>query len=92
MDEENTGFTITWDDEHVSSYSFDWLKKRSFTEKTHQERLRFFNQEPDRVYWSSGYIQENLPVFQFDQVLVVLHLIRHLVFALIYFNSLFILI
>lgn len=57
---------VTWEDDHVSSFSHDWLREYGFTADKQQERET--NLSLPLVLWNNATMQDKVPKFKFDDV------------------------
>ena len=57
---------VTWEDDHVSSFSHDWLREYGFTADKQQEREA--NLSLPLVLWNNATMQDKVPKFKFDDV------------------------
>ena len=57
---------MTWEDDHVSSFSDDWLREYGFTADKQQERET--NLSLPLVLWNNATMQDKVPKFKFDDV------------------------
>ena len=63
----NNVMTITWNDGHVSTYTYDWLYKRRFTEEAREERQKWMPLAPK--LWGRKQMQDNVPTDSFENVI-----------------------
>ena len=57
---------VTWEDDHVSSFSHDWLRDYGFTADKQLERET--NLSLPLVLWNNATMQDKVPKFKFDDV------------------------
>ncbi|XP_017055604.1 gamma-butyrobetaine dioxygenase [Drosophila ficusphila] len=67
-DEAAKEISVKWSDNHVSRFSLNWLKNRSFEEERQKEYLQEFYR-PTTRHWSGSEFQEIARHFKYDEVM-----------------------
>ena len=58
---------IKWSDGHESTFTFEWLKARSFTSDVQRTRVEWMRSTKKNL-WNNADMQDNLPTVKFETV------------------------
>lgn len=64
----NENVLVKWADNHQSSYSYEWLKGRSFSKEAQKCYMENIYQ-PSRVLWDKGEFTDILHIYEYEEVI-----------------------
>lgn len=65
---EKSNLQVTWEDGHQSTYSYDWLKSRSFS-KAAQDSYNDKIYRPTKVLWDKTHFKDILHTYDYQEVI-----------------------
>ena len=65
MDNDREQLIVTWDDGHVSPFTYNWLRDHSFTEEAARKQDNLFYRKP--TIWGKEF-QNKYPTAIFNEV------------------------
>lgn len=64
----DNGILINWNDNHRSEYSYEWLKSRSFSEKSQKQYLENIYR-PKKKLWNNDEFFKIMHLYEYNDIL-----------------------